>query len=155
MPVSEEIEQNLSIKLPQNYKELVDEPPELKDEIYFDYCFYVDSKILIEENRGYTMDRDSISDLDDGTFWGGIKRYFMYGSKTKLLKARKDWFESWINTKRFIIGGDGGEETYFIHLDDVDCAVYSFDLETQKSSKKFDSLEKYIEDINENHEDNT
>mgnify|MGYP000244384971 CR=1 FL=1 len=149
MKNSEVIENKLGIKLPHKYATLINDPVKFDDKYAFEYFFEIETESLISENEGYIMDPDNISNIDDGTFLGGIKRFFIHGSKKKLIATRHKWIKDWIEPKRFIIGSDGGESVFFIHLNDDNCSVYTFDLETQKSDKEFDSLDLYITYVNE------
>lgn len=148
MDTSKKIEKSLKISLPEKYARILDNPNSGRLHERFDSYLDVEANSLIESNSGFIIDPNSISDLDDGTFWGGLKRFFLYGSKRKILKNRKKWFKEWIVPKHFDIGGDGGEGMYFIKLDDPECNVYRLDLETNKIRKKPYGLNKYIEYLN-------
>ncbi len=141
------IEETLNIKLPLAYKEILLSPPIFKSNILYEYALYVDPLAIIEENSGYLMNFGDISDLEDGTRWGSIMRFIRHGSKRKILRNRQAWYEEWVSPQRFIVGGDGGEEVYFIHLSDSNCSVYSFDLELQKSRLAYATLDMYVDEL--------
>ena len=145
MKVSRRVEESLNISLPEKYSRVIDDPN--VEKLYDRFTSYIDIDVdsIIESNQGYILDRNNISDLDDGTVLGGLKRLISYGTKKKLLRHREKWFKEWIEPKHFIIGGDGGEGMYFIKLDDPGCHVYRLDMETQKTRRKSYGLSKYIE----------
>ena len=145
MNTSKKVEEALRISLPKKYARILDDPNSKKLHERFESYIDVDANSIIESNRGFIIDPNSIEDLDDGTVFGGLKRFLLYGSKKKILKHRIKWFNEWIEPKHFDIGGDGGEGMYFIKLDDSECDVYRIDLETQKVRKKPYGLNKYIE----------
>lgn len=145
MDTSTRIEEALKISLPKKYARILDDLNAGKLHEKFDSFINVDAESLIESNRGFILDPNSISDLEDGSFWGKVKRFLLYGSKEKILRHRKKWFKEWVEPKHFDIGGDGGEGMYFIKLDDSECNVYRLDLETNKIRKKPYGLNKYIE----------
>ena len=155
MDTSKKVEEALKISLPKKYARILDDPNSNKLAERFESYIDVDANSVIESNKGFIIDPNSIDDLDDGTFWGGFKRFLLYGSKKKILKHRKRWFKEWIEPKHFDIGGDGGEGMYFIKLDDSECDVYRLDLETKKVRKKPYGLNKYIEYLDSLNENNT
>jgi hypothetical protein len=143
--VSEQIEDALGIKLPIWYSELINKPSEFESNSTLELYLRASPNWLIENNKGYIVNINDISDLDDGSLFGSIRRYLLYGSKEKIIKHRKKYYDNWVKDKRFIIGSDGGEEDYFIKLTDTDSLVYVFDLETHKSKLKFKSINEYLE----------
>ncbi|GHA13923.1 hypothetical protein GCM10008090_24630 [Arenicella chitinivorans] len=155
MKPSSAVENALNVSLPKKYCNLIDD--ENADKLYDRFTTYIDTDVvsIIESNRGYILERDSIDDLDDGTFWGSLKRLFIHGSRKNLLKQRQSMFTEWIEPRHFIIGGDYGEGMYFIKLDDPECHVYRFDLETGKTRKKPYGLSKYINYLDELSQKNT
>ncbi len=155
MDTSTRIEEALKISLPKKYARILDDPNSSKLHERFESYIDVDADSLIESNKGFILDPNSISDLEDGTFWGKLKRFLLYGSKEKILRHRKKWFKEWIELKHFDIGGDGGEGMYFIKLDDSECNVYRQDLETKKIRRKPYGLSKYIEYLDGLNEKNT
>ena len=138
------VERSLNLTLPGIYSDLIDNPPPFASGQGLGCYLWILSEALIEENYGYKMDPNDLSDIDDGSIWGGLKRILFYGSKAKIIDHRRKYLQDWVAPKRFMIGSDGGEETFFIHLDDSDCEVWAFDLETGKTSKRFNSIDNYV-----------
>jgi len=155
MDVSKKVENALKISLPEKFSQIIDDPNSRKLHDRFSSYIDVDAESLIESNKGYLINPNSISDLENGTLWGKVKRFLLYGSKRRILKDREKWFKEWIEPKHFEIGGDGGEGIYFIKLNDPDCTVYRLDLETQKISKKPYGLSKYMEYLSSLSHENT
>ena len=146
---STKIESELGIILPALYKNILDNPPSEK---YDDSSFYyliTAPQQLIELNKAYKIMPDDLSDIDDGSFFGRFKRIMLHGSKKRIVAQRKKQHKEWVEPKKFVIGGDGGEEIFFIYLNKPKCPVYVYELETGNSFYKFDLMTRYINDIDE------
>ena len=152
---SEIVEHSLGITLPVIYRNLIDSPPNFTREPGINCYLWISPETLLIENRAYIMDPDDLSDIDDGSFLGGVKRRLLYGPKTKITNHRRRYLERWVKPKRFQIGSDGGEETFFISLEDPACAVWAFDLETGNISQRFESLASYVEFVESIEDDDT
>ncbi len=148
MSTSGEIENALGIILPDAYKKLLDSPPYLKNKEYFNFYFLTDVEQLIHDNRAYKMIPDDLSEIDDGSLLGGLKRVMLYGSKRKIIEHRLNYIKEWADQKKFVIGNDGGEEIYFIYLDKPECPVLVYEIETKKSYQKCMSITEYIVYLN-------
>lgn len=147
MSASEEIESELGITLPDLYKNILDNSPFSKGEDSSFYYLITDPQRLIELNKAYKIKPDDLSDIDDGSFLGRLKRILLHGSKKRIVAQRKKHYKVWVEPKKFVIGGDGGEEIFFIYLDKPKCPVYAYELETGNSLYRFDLMSKYINDI--------
>jgi hypothetical protein len=141
------IERELGIILPDLYKNILDNPPSEKYNDSSIYYLITDPQRLIELNNAYKIKPDDLSDIDDGSFFGRLKRIVFYGSKKRIVAQRKKHHKAWVEPKKFVIGSDGGEELFFIYLDKPKCPVYVVELETGNSAYRFDLLSKYINDI--------
>lgn len=147
MSASKEIESELGITLPDLYKNILDNPPFSKYEDSSIYYLITDPQRLIEINKAYKMKPDDLSDIDDGGFFGRLKRILFHGSKKRIVAQRKKHYKEWVEPKKFVIGNDGGEEIFYIYLDKPKCPVFVYELETGNSFYKFDLISKYINDI--------
>lgn len=145
MSASREIENNLGIALPEKYKSYLDSPPDIQNEYIYQFYFLIDPKQIIEDNRAYKMDIYDLSDIDNGTFLGSLKRFLFYGTKDKIIKHRKKHVKEWVEPGKFVIGSDGGEEMFFIYLNNPECPVFVYELETKESYKKYNSITEYFE----------
>ncbi|MCG7906851.1 MAG: hypothetical protein JBO36_18470 [Candidatus Thiodiazotropha taylori] len=105
---SEQIEESLGINLPAWYSELINNPSEYKTGGMLELYLRMDPVWLIENNKIYIANVNDISDIDNGTLIGSIKRLLLYGSKQRIIKYRKLYFGKWVKSERFIIGSDGG-----------------------------------------------
>lgn len=105
------------------------------------------SGIRIELNNAYQINPDDLSDIDDGSFFGRLKRIVFYGSKKRIVAQRKRHHREWVEPKKFVIGDDGGEEIFYIYLNKPQCPVYAYELETGNSFYRFDLISKYTNDI--------
>ncbi|MBW9271753.1 MAG: hypothetical protein K1566_19100 [Candidatus Thiodiazotropha sp. (ex. Lucinisca nassula)] len=148
MQSSEQIEESLGINLPAWYSELINNPSEYNIGGMLELYLRTDPEWLIENNKIYVANVNDISDIDNGTLIGSIKRLLQYGSKQRIIKHRKLYFDKWVKSERFMIGSDGGEEDYFIKLSDIDPLIYVLDLEAHESKLKFKSINEYIDYAN-------
>jgi hypothetical protein len=144
---SREVERELGIILPDLYKNILDNPPFSRYEESSIYYLITDPQRLIEINKAYKMNPDDLSDIDDGRFFGRLKRVLFQGSKKRILAQRKKHYKDWVETKKFVIGNDGGEEIFYIYLDKPKCPVYVHEIETGNSFYRFDLISRYINDI--------
>lgn len=147
MSVSREVEIELGIILPDLYKNILDNPPLSKYEDSSIYYLITDPQRLIEMNKAYKMNPEDLSDIDDGRFFGRLKRILFQGSKKRILAQRKKHYKDWVETKKFVIGNDGGEEIFYIYLNKPKCPVYVHEIETGNSFYRFDLISRYINDI--------
>ncbi|APG27066.1 hypothetical protein A7E78_03985 [Syntrophotalea acetylenivorans] len=141
------IESELGIILPDLYKNILDNPHFSKNEDSSLYYLITDPQCLIELNNAYKIKPDDLSDIDDGSLFGRLKRVLLHGSKKRIVAQRKKHHKEWVEPKKFVIGSDGGEELFFIYLDKPKCPVYVYELETGNSAYGFDLMSKYINDI--------
>lgn len=133
------IEKELGITLPKSYKDLIDNPPEICSDI-----FYL-PEMVIEKNVAYSWDLDNIADYVEEGFFHRLKRIIFEGSVDQILARKKEWVSLWVETKFLVIGGDGGEEEHYICLEDDDCKVFGYDIESGESNLRFPNLDRYIE----------
>ena len=147
MSASREVERELGIILPDLYKNILDNPPFSKDGDSSIYYLTTDPQRLVEINKAYKMNPDDLSDLDDGRLVSRLKRIFFHGSKKRIMAQRKKHYKDWVETKKFVIGNDGGEEIFFIYLNKPKCPVFVYEIETGNSFYKFDLISRYINDI--------
>lgn len=141
------IESELGIILPDLYKNILDNPHFSKNEDSSLYYLITDPQCLIELNNAYKIKPDDLSDIDDGSFFGRLRRVLLHGSKKRIVAQRKKHHKEWVEPEKFVIGSDGGEELFFIYLDKPKCPVYVYELETGNSVYRFDLMSKYINDI--------
>ncbi|MCG8029503.1 MAG: hypothetical protein N0E40_16275 [Candidatus Thiodiazotropha taylori] len=81
MQSSEQIEESLGINLPAWYSELINNPSEYNIGVMLELYLRTDPEWLIENNKIYVANVNDISDIDNGTLIGSIKRLLQYGSK--------------------------------------------------------------------------
>lgn len=141
------VERALGIRLPNIYRNLIDSPPSFLKTQELECYLWVSPETLVNENRAFVLDPADLSDIDDGSLVGGLKRRLFYGSKARIINHRRKYIEQWVESHRFQIGSDGGEETFFICLQDPGCAVWVFDLETRRVARRFESLASYVEHV--------
>ncbi len=141
------IERELGITLPDLYKNILDNPLWSKGGDSSIYYLITDPQQLIELNNAYKIEADDLSDIDDGSFFGRLKRIMMYGSKKRIIAQRIKHHREWVEPQKFVIGGDGGEELFFIYLNKPECPVYAYELETGNSFYRFDLMSQYVNDI--------
>lgn len=147
MSASKEVESELGIILPDLYKNILDNPPILKHENSSIYYLTTDPKRLVENNKAYKMNPEDLSDIDNGRFFGRLKRILFQGSKKRILAQRKKHYKDWVEAKKFVIGNDGGEEIFYIYLNKPTCPVYVHEIETGTSYYEFDLISRYMNDI--------
>lgn len=147
MSASKEIENELGITLPDLYKNILDNPPFSKYEDSSIYYLITDPQRLIELNKGYKINPDDLSDIDDGSLFGRLKRIMLHGSKKRIVAQRKKHHKEWVEPQKFVIGDDGGEELFYIYLNKPKCPVYAYELETGNSFYRFDLMSQYVNDI--------
>ncbi len=111
-------------------------PPLSKDEDVFSDYFIIDPKVLIENNCSFEMTAEEAANIEDEGFLGNIKRFLLYGAKNKIIERRKAYHKEWAGQSRFIIGNDGGEEYYYICINNLSCQVFTYELETKKVVSK-------------------
>jgi len=148
--VTEIVERELGVTLPEAYCDLLEAPPSFIQDPGSDCYLWLTSESLLRENDLYRLNPEDLSDIENSSLLSRVRRYFLYGSKDKILNHRRHQISLWVEPKRFKIGSDGGECEYFIHLDDKICAVWEFDMETNNMSQRWHSLAsfvKYIESI--------
>jgi len=141
------IEIELGITLPELYKNILDNPLSSNDEDSSLYYLITDPQRLIELNKAYKIQPDDLSDIDDGSFFGRLKRIMLHGSKKRIVSQRKKHHQEWVAPQKFVIGGDGGEELFYIYLNKPKCPVYVYELETGNSAYRFDLMSQYVNDI--------
>ncbi len=96
MLASEQVEKALGINLPRWYSYLINNPPELEEGSMLELYLQTDPEWLIENNRGYVSNINDITDLDDGTLIGNMKRFLLYGSKSRIIRHRKKYYDNWV-----------------------------------------------------------
>jgi hypothetical protein len=141
------IESELGILLPDLYKNILDNPHSQKNADSSIYYLTTDPQQLIELNKAYKMKADDLSDIDDGSFFGRLKRIMLHGSKKRIVAQRKKHYREWVEPQKFVIGDDGGEELFYIYLNKPKCPVYAYELETGNSFYRFDLMSQYVNDI--------
>ena len=100
------IEKELSVNLPEDYQQLLINYPFAEDSFATTCMVIRDAEALIDVNRSHT---------------------------THFLIHHREG--RWVPQKNhFMIGNDGGEEQYYLDLDDSECTVFRFDLETGELS---------------------
>jgi hypothetical protein len=141
------IESELGIILPDLYKNILDNPHSPKNADSSIYYLTTDSQRLIELNKAYKIQPDDLSDIDDGSFFGRLKRIMVHGSKKRIIAQRERHHREWVEPKKFVIGDDGGEEIFYIYLNKPQCPVYVYEPETGNSFYRFDLMSRYVNDI--------
>jgi hypothetical protein len=122
------VEQALSVKLPSDYQQLLLDYP-FSEDSFATACMVIrDAEALINVNQG--TDTHFVIHHQEG---------------------------SWVPQKNhFLIGNDGGEERYYLDLDDPRSTIFRFELETGELSPyatgiadyktKIDQIDREIED---------
>ena len=138
---STQIESKLGIFLPKQYKELIDNPPQISSDNF--YC----PERVIESNSAYSWNLEDPLLFKEDNIFKKITRRLLEGTPSEILERKKEWVSLWVDTKRFVIGSDGGEEEYYIYLDDERCKVFGHDIEMNKHVIKYSSLEKFVKEF--------
>jgi hypothetical protein len=139
---SQEVQQALRLTLPDAYCTLLDCPPAfISDEGLS--CYLWSHSTVVRENRAYVLNPEDISDIEGSTLVSKLKRLLVHGSKAKIVAYRKKYRQRWVEPRRFMIGNDGGEDIFFIQLDDPNCAVWAYDLETGHVALRFQTIAAY------------
>jgi hypothetical protein len=111
----ERVEQSLSLKLPAEYRQLLVDYPFSNDSFATDCMVIRDADALINANRGPNS-------------------HFMIHHRKGRWAPQKN---------HFLIGSDGGEEQYYLDLNDPQCRVLKFDLETGELSPYANGIAEY------------
>jgi hypothetical protein len=80
------------------------------------------------------MNPEDLSELRAPGIVGAIKFFLFYGSRRRILEKRREWFATWVEAGRFVVGSDLAEERYFIVLTEASPKVYRYELETRRAS---------------------
>jgi hypothetical protein len=96
--------------------------------------FITVAAMLGEENKHFRMNPEDQSELRAPGIVGAIKFFLFYGSRRRILEKRREWFATWVEAGRFVVGSDLAEERYFIVLTEAFPKVYRYELETRRAS---------------------
>jgi hypothetical protein len=137
------VESALGVQLPVPYREALADHG-LQGETDDHLEFVTDARMLIEDNKHFKGDPEDLSEYRKPGVLGAVRFFLSFGSGKRLRKNLHEWHQIWKHGQRFLIGSDGGEESFFIVLTEANPKVYCFEYESHRAYPVAESVREWV-----------